>query len=204
VVVQEYIETVKESGREITTAGLTRKAKGLVSDKSTYDGDEWHTPIEYVEAAREVMGGIDLDPATCETAQAEIQASHYLTKRDDALQHPWLGRIWMNPPYSYPKIEQFVDKLIAEYEQENVIEAIVLVNNSSDTGWFHKLLSRFPACFTKGRIQFWHPQHPGFGTRQGQVFFYLGSGWKNDLFSDVFSQFGIMVKNVKHQESEVV
>jgi phage N-6-adenine-methyltransferase len=201
---QEYIEEAKEKGDEVTIAGMHRKAKANVSDKPTYDGDEWHTPIEYVNAAREVMGEIELDPATCETAQAEIEAKHYLTKQDDALSHPWFGRVWMNPPYSMPKIERFIDKLITEFDQGNVTEAIVLVNNSSDTKWFHRLLSRFPACFTKGRVQFWHPSHHSFATRQGQAFFYLGPDWKGEIFSDVFTQFGIVVENVQHKESSIV
>lgn len=193
---EQYVAETKANGEELTSTGLRRKAKKLVSDKPNYDGDEWHTPPEYIDAAREVMGDIELDPATCETAQDKIQAKHILTKDDDALLQPWHGRVWLNPPYSMPKIERFVDKLIAEFEQRNVTEAIILVNNSSDTKWFHKLLERFPACFTKGRIRFWHPSHESFATRQGQVFFYLGPDWKHEIFVDTFSQFGIVVRKL--------
>lgn len=195
-VVQEYIENAKETRNEITAAGLRRKAKELVSDKVTYDGDEWHTPPEYIEAARQVLGEIELDPATNETAQAQIKANCYFTKDDNGLERAWAGNVWMNPPYSYPKVERFIDKLISEFNQGNVPEAIVLVNNSSDTKWFHKLIDQFPACFTRGRVQFWHPDHKGFATRQGQVFFYLGPDWKADVFNDVFSRFGTVVKKI--------
>ena len=194
VVVDEYIEEAKATEEEITVAGMNRKAKGLTSDKVTYDGDEWHTPAEYLAAAREVMGEIELDPATCGTAQEAVQAKWALTKEDDSLAQPWYGRVWMNPPYSMPKIEQFVDKLICEFDEGRVTEAVVLVNNSSDTGWFHKLLSRFPACFTRGRVKFWHPDHDSFATRQGQTFFYLGPHWKAEVFGDVFSRFGVVVE----------
>jgi len=192
-VVTEYMEEARDRREEITTVGLERKAKALVSDKPTYDGDEWHTPTKYIKAAREVMGDIELDPATCATAQEKVQAKHFLTKEDDALLHPWFGRVWLNPPYSMPKIERFVDKLLSEFEGGNVIEAIMLVNNSSDTKWFHKLLSRFPACFTSGRVKFWHPAHKSFAARQGQTLFYLGPEWKAEIFLSVFSRFGIVV-----------
>ena len=192
--IHEYIEKAKETENEITAAGLRRKAKELVSDKVTYDGDEWHTPPEYVEAARQVMGEIELDPATNETAQAQIKANCYFTKDDNGLERAWAGNVWMNPPYSYPKVERFIDKLISEFNQGNVPEAIVLVNNSSDTKWFHKLIDRFPACFTRGRVQFWHPDHKSFATRQGQTFFYLGPDWKAEVFKEAFSKFGTVVR----------
>ncbi len=129
--------------------------RGRVSDRDDYAGDNWHTPAQYIAAAREVMGEIDLDPATCDTAQAVVQAISTFTKEEDGLIHPWHGRVWLNPPYSMPSIAYFVAKAIDEYDAGNVTEAILLVNNSSDTKWFHRLLDRCPACFTAGRVQFW-------------------------------------------------
>jgi hypothetical protein len=61
---------------------------------------EWYTPREYVDAAREVLGAIDLDPATSAVAQRTIQASRFFTREDDGLQHEWHGRVWLNPPYA--------------------------------------------------------------------------------------------------------
>ena len=39
--------------------------QALATDLARHD---WHSPPEVVEAARRVMGGIDLDPASCEEA----------------------------------------------------------------------------------------------------------------------------------------
>ena len=161
------------------------------SDRDDYSSDDWHTPAQYIEAAREVMGDIDLDPATCDTAQEVVQAGAFFTKEMEGLDRQWHGRVWLNPPYSMPSIAYFVAKVLDEYDQGHITEAIVLVNNSSDTKWFHRLLDRHPACFTTGRVQFWHPDYKTFATRQGQTFFYLGQ--KRDRFKDVFSQFGIVV-----------
>jgi hypothetical protein len=57
--------------------------------------DAWQTPPEWVEWARETMGGIDLDP--CSTDDGEIGWSN-LTKSDDGLEHHWHGRVYCNPP----------------------------------------------------------------------------------------------------------
>lgn len=168
-------------------------ANHAVSLDPDYDGDEWYTPRQYITAARTLMGDIDLDPASCEEAQEAVCAARYLTKEDDALRDDirWHGRVWLNPPYSTPLIRYFVAKLIAEYEAGNVTEAVILTNNSSDTGWFHDLLSRYPACFTRGRVQFWRPDSDTFGARQGQTLFYLGD--EIATFVDVFSEFGQVV-----------
>lgn len=172
-------------------SGATAFNNHAISDTPGYDGDEWYTPTEYIEAARRVMGGIDLDPASCESAQDVIGAGVYYTKEDNGLARSWFGRVWLNPPYSMPLIKDFVTTIIDEYESGRVSEAIVLTNNSSDTSWFHMLLAMYPACFTRGRVQFWRPDHEAFGTRQGQVFFYLGSD--PEAFTREFSQFGIVV-----------
>ncbi len=169
-------------------------ANHAVSADPDYDGDEWYTPTEYIEAARQLMGGIDLDPASSAEAQEIVKAGAYFTKRDDGLSQPWMGCVWLNPPYSTPAIKFFVAKLINEYQIGNVTEAVILTNNSSDTAWFHDLLSRFPACFTRGRVQFWRANHETFGARQGQTLFYLGDNLTG--FRDVFSVFGEVVVRV--------
>jgi hypothetical protein len=99
---------------------------------------EWYTPAAYVEAARQVMGGIDLDPASNDLAQEMVRASTYHTAETDGLAQEWTGRVWLNPPYAAGEIDRFVSKLVAEHTAGNVTEAVLLVHSRTDTAWFHE------------------------------------------------------------------
>jgi hypothetical protein len=108
-----------------------------------------------IKLVREVMGGIDLDPATHPEAQERVRADRYFTKADDALNQPWHGRVFLNPPFARGLVETFGFKLLAELVGGRVSEAIVLVNASTDAAWFRYLRSAAAAeCFpTASSIQ---------------------------------------------------
>jgi phage N-6-adenine-methyltransferase len=154
---------------------------------------EWYTPAQYVEAARRVMGAIDLDPATHPIAQRTVRAEKFFTAVDDGLRHEWLGRVWLNPPYAQPLIVQFIEKLLAELASRRVSEAILLTHNYTDTSWFHTAARVTDAiCFTRGRIKFIDKT----GTEcaapaQGQAFFYFGT--RTASFRAVFGKLGIVL-----------
>lgn len=158
------------------------------------DSYEWYTPADHIEAARELMGGIDLDPASCDEAQANVKASVYYTKETDGLSQEWSGRVWMNPPYCMPEIDRFTGRIIDEYKAGKVAQAVVLTNNSTDTAWFHRLLEQSDlVCLTRGRVKFWGPDgSAATGARQGQAIFYLGDN--PDGFRQHFGKFGAIVK----------
>jgi phage N-6-adenine-methyltransferase len=136
---------------------------------------EWYTPAEYVEAVRDVLGAIDLDPASSEAAQRTVRAARFFTKEDDGLAHPWPGRVWVNPPYVQPLIMHFVAKLVEEVAARRTTEAILLTHNFTDNAWFHLAASACTAiCFTRGRIAFEHRDGYTAAPTQGQAFFYFG------------------------------
>lgn len=135
--------------------------------------NEWYTPAKYIEAAREAMGGIDLDPASSEAAQETVQAEQFFTPLEDGLEQDWHGRVWLNPPYAQPLITQFVEKLVAE--RDNIDAAILLTHNYTDTRWFHHAANACDAiCFTRGRITFPDAKGNVASPTQGQAFFYFG------------------------------
>jgi phage N-6-adenine-methyltransferase len=157
---------------------------------------ECYTPAEWIEHARTVMGGIDLDPATCEQAQQVVQAAQYYTAEHNGLGLEWHGRVWLNPPYRRDLMPLFVAKLLEELAAGRTAEAIMLTNNTTETVWFqHAANLANVLCFTAGRIDFYTPDDTRKnGPTQGQAFFYFGPNSKN--FVRVFKPLGVCVRPV--------
>ena len=132
----------------------------MTAHVSKNTGDmEWVTPSRIIEAARHIMGAIDLDPASSHEAQRHVKAGAYFTKESSGLDYEWNGRIWLNPPYKAGLVSKFVDKLIAEMQACRVTQAIMLTNNATETLWAQRLVeSRMVHCIAllKGRVQFLH------------------------------------------------
>ncbi len=150
--------------------------------------DEWYTPPEYIEMAREVMGGIDLDPASNELAQSWIQAKEYFTKDDDGLRQEWEGRIWCNPPYGRA-VEDWLDVAIGGY-QDGIVKSAILLLNRTGAAWYKASLKGVTAiCEVHKRIAFIDEnsnRQPS--PRYYNDFLYLGKDVEK--FIEVFSAIG--------------
>jgi phage N-6-adenine-methyltransferase len=173
-----------------------RKAMQERTDQRGASGtgeNEWFTPPEFIALARQVMGAIDLDPATHELAQETIQATRYFTKADDGLRHEWHGRVWLNPPYATELIPLFIAKLLEERLAGRVTTAILLTHNYTDVKWFQRMTEIADAfCFTRGRVKFYDPLNSKIAPcTQGQVFTYFGDDVS--LFASVFADVGFVV-----------
>lgn len=146
--------------------------------------NEWYTPIKFLDIARETMGSIDTDPATSEVANKNVKASTIYTEENNGLEKDWIGNVWMNPPYAQPLIQQFADKLIEEIEKGNTKQAMVLVNNATETKWFNTLSKKAKAIwFMRGRVKFIDRAGNSTGAPlQGQAILYFGN--KVDDFID--------------------
>ncbi len=158
---------------------------------------EWYTPAKYVAAARKVLGGIDLDPASNVTANEIVQAAKIFTQADDGLGREWHGRVWMNPPYGddgKTNTGTWCEKLISEFMAERVSSAILLVNAVTDRKWFQQLWDCAALCFTDHRIEFYTPSGTPQSPVSGNVFVYLGEDV--DAFKEAFAPFGAVVVRV--------
>jgi hypothetical protein len=180
------LEKVKAQKQEETEQYIEQeeapKDKPHVANNS--GNNEWYTPADYIEAAREVMGSIDIDPASNDIAQETVKAAVYYTAETNGLDKEWRGNVWMNPPYASDLIGKFIDKLVGELP--NIEQAIVLVNNATETEWFGKLISRANAvCFPRSRVKFYMPDGKTGAPLQGQAVIYFGE--HKERFAEVFS-----------------
>lgn len=150
--------------------------------------NEWYTPKYIIDAARKTMGSIDLDPASSEIANRTVQATTFYTKEVNGLIQPWFGNVWLNPPYSKDLIRQFVSAVRNKWSEYD--QAIILVNNATETRWFQELLNTASAvCFVDSRIKFLDMYGKPGNPLQGQAIFYVGS--YHSTFVINFSQFGM-------------
>jgi hypothetical protein len=176
-------DKLKSGDISINQAYQAVSNKPHVSNNS--GNNEWYTPYEYIEAARSAMGGIDLDPASCELANKIVMADKIYTVEDDGLSQEWRGNIWLNPPYAGDLIGKFIDKLA----QSEINQAVILVNNATETQWFNTLIKKASAIvFPQSRVKFYMPNGYTGAPLQGQAVIYIGNDSKK--FMAAFKHFG--------------
>lgn len=160
---------------------------------------EWYTPAKYIEAAREALGGIDLDPASNELANVTVKAERIFTREDDGLEQDWTGRVFVNPPYGKSEeygslASAFCNKAMAEYENGNVEACVILVNSLHSQNW-QAALYDYLLCFVDHRIQFIsgdgeENKNPTFQN----IFVYLGRD--GEKFLHAFQPFGYVMRRL--------
>ena len=173
----------------------THKRNGTPKALQMSESNEWYTPPNYITAARELMGAIDLDPASCELANEVVKAERYFTLEDDGFSQVWRGRVWLNPPYGRDGGDSnqalWSARLIKAYCEGDVTEAVLLINAVTDRHWFQPLWD-FPICFTDHRIRFYDQNGEAGSPTHGNAFVYLGK--QTTRFVELFSPFGVVVQ----------
>lgn len=179
-------ETRERTGKEEPTAKevketIEARAEGREPDdnrpppKESWK-DTYGTPARYVFIGDSAMGGIDLDPATNVTAQGKIvKAKKFYTIDDNGLEQPWAGRVWLNPPFSNPKV--WAEKLLNELDEGNVTAATMLINTDNSTQCWRMLAMEAKwVAFPPERISFWldEPSNERRGNEYCQTMFFFG------------------------------
>lgn len=163
---------------------------------------EYYTDPRLTLAAREVMGSIDLDPATNALANAfGVFATTIYTKEDDGLSKPWAFNVWLNHPFhrgeracpedrkkckkgvckerghidhDIPSNADWIRKAITETESGRVTQLVGICFSSTSEAWFRPLLN-LPLCFLTPRTQYYLPDGTlADGVTKGSVVYYWG------------------------------
>jgi len=153
---------------------------------------EWYSPPEIVAAARDVLGDIDLDPASSAIANTVVRAGQFYSLDDDGLTRDWHGRVWMNPPYASTLIDRFCEKFARHVTAGDISAGIVFTNNATETAWFATLAEVAAVfCFPGSRCRCWKPDHEPTTPLQGQTIVY--SGPDRAAFCERFAEFGLVL-----------
>jgi ParB family chromosome partitioning protein len=182
-------ETQREIASLPTRKEIVEEVKKHVHVAQNSGENEWYTPPQFIESARLVMGGIDTDPASSEIANRTVKASQFFSKEDNGLRQTWSGNVWMNPPYAQPLMTNFAEAITYKFNQGEIKQGMVLVNNATETQWFQRMAGSASAvCFPKTRVRFLDPEGRPGAPLQGQAIIYFGDN--TEAFVEEFSQYG--------------
>lgn len=96
----------------------------------------------------------------------------FYTAEENGLNKDWQGRVWLNPPFSNPLIQQFLTK-IAEHNN-----GIALVFAKVEAKWFHDIVLRRATAikFLYDRVRFYRPDGTqGLQPRNGSMLIAYGT-----------------------------
>jgi len=207
----EQMETLKEANVPQTEAtkiarlpepereeAVKQVSKGVPTALLTSETNEWYTPYQYVNKTRELMGGIDTDPASNAYANEKVvQATTFYDIQTNGLDKEWHGRVWLNPPYGRDEggsnQEAWSRRLIEQFEAGITKEAVLLVNANTEAKWFQPLYD-YTICFTNHRIRFYNTQGTPNQPTQGNAFIYFGH--QKERFTELFSTFGVVIRRI--------
>jgi hypothetical protein len=108
------------------------------------------TPDYVLEPARELLGGIGLDP--CTEPDNPTGAAKWYSLPDDGCALPWDAEtVWCNPPYGEAR-GRWVDRCIAEGERRKVL---LLIPSHTETRTFQRALNACTSVLlVRARLRF--------------------------------------------------
>jgi len=171
------------------------------------------TPLPIVEMARDVLGWIDLDPASDAVINRDVKATRYFTRHTDGFSMDWHSpSIWLNPPgktLSQGKQVTATDwfrKLYHHWKEGDVEEAIALVYRAGSIGSLGMDILSLPLCLTSqggqhvngsGRLSFdlivgESRRSQTSNTQSSVIILFAREPETLDRFSEVFGRVGVV------------
>lgn len=157
---------------------------------------EYYTDKRIIDAAREVMGSIDLDPASSEAANKIVMATEYYTIEDDGLSQNWQGNVWLNHPFGRGRNASWINKLIQHYTNGDVPEFCCITFAATSERWFQPLFNKgLIQCFLCPRTNYYSADgNVKKGVTKGSVVTY--GGRSTALFKEIFQWLGAVKGSV--------
>ena len=149
--------------------------------------DQYITPPAIIDRVLDVFGTIDLDP--CADDAHSIPAKCHYDQHDNGLMRDWVGKAFINPPYSRPLLGMFIEKFNSEWWDGHLVSAIVLIPARTDTEWFQPLWQAQALCFIKGRLHF--SGTSGCGRFASALAYFGPNPW---MFEGAFQDLGRVVR----------
>lgn len=167
--------------------------------RSTGQSHDWYTPSYIVQSVRNVLGEIDLDPASDDKANAGIGAKRIFTIADDGLKQDWISRtVYLNYPGGKTKgrsnAEIWFNKAVNELDKSNC-NVILWAGFSIDQLSIVPAIKYYPTCIFRQRIK-WigagsQPTHQNyFSLLYKKPVQYLNVGRYITAFTNEFKQYG--------------
>ena len=162
--------------------------------------DVWFTPLEHLVMVRAVLGQIDLDPASCASANDRVGAIEYFDEEDDGLSQDWGTNrsIFLNSPGGKTGNQSnsvlFWKKLMLTEIKHAIFMGFSIECLQTTQGKGVKSAGEFPFCIPSKRIKFYYPHdNTKKSPSHSNVIVYVpGSEDRTELFSTVFSSLGVI------------
>ena len=109
---------------------------------------DWETPQRFFDAINAEFG-FTLD--SCAT-DGNAKVNQWITPEMDSLKYPWVGVVWMNPPYGYG-IGKWIRKAYEESRRGAVV--VGLIPAKTETSWWHEYVMKAEEIrLIRGRLRF--------------------------------------------------
>ena len=162
------------------------------------------TPKSVLNLVHEVLGQIDLDPASDWRFNINVQATHHITEKENGLVKPWPTgcTVFLNPPGGKvgrkSKTALFWQRLI-EYRQSGSLNHAIFLAFSLEalqvTQSCDLSIGDFPFCVPSSRMRFESPEGvPGDAPTHSNAIVYVPGIIDNTvMFRRAFSKLGKVI-----------
>lgn len=159
---------------------------------TSQSSQEWYTPGHVILWVRDILGDIELDPASCEEANKTVQAKQIYTLATRGYHTRWVAdTLFLNPPFS--ETGKWVDKLTWRYIDGDVRQAIMLINSAPGYVWFESLWRERTVCMLRERLKFTSSDGLVYGqAKKGQALVYFGQD--DTKFAEVLEPYGRVLR----------